>query len=88
VDFQSRHIDQNLQQLKQIDIKKIKTNFFLPRCKIDAVQKVISFAIQILQKTRPNTHFCFISEIKPGIITVVVTSKSAIASDISIKFVG
>jgi hypothetical protein len=60
----------------------------IPRCKIDAVQNVISFAIHILQKTRPNIHFCFISEINPGIITVVVTSKSAMASDIRIKFVG
>ncbi len=60
----------------------------LPRCKIDAVQNVISFATHTLQKTGPNIHSCFISYIKPGIITVVVTSKSAIASDISIKFVG
>lgn len=60
----------------------------LPRCKIDAVQNVISFATHILQKTLPNIHFCFISDIKPGIITVVVTSKSAIANDMSIKFVG
>ncbi len=60
----------------------------IPRCKIDAVQNVISLATQTLQKTLPNIHFCFISYINPGIITVVVTSKSAIANDINMKLVG
>ncbi len=74
--------------MKSNNLIKFFYRYNLPRCKIDAVQNVISFATQTLQKTLPNIHCCFISYIDPGIITVVVTSKSAIANDISIKFVG
>lgn len=56
---------------------------------MDAVQKVMSFPNQILQKIVPKIHLPRrISLTKPGIITVVVTSRSAIASDMRMKFVG